>query len=78
MCWCCVLQVGTFTVESVLSGILYMRVQHYTEQLALIAVLDLLLQQQPKVGVMHGAGSPLPPVGLNLQVQCGLQSTKLG
>jgi hypothetical protein len=43
------LQVQAFTVEAVLAGILYMRVQHYTEQLALIAVLDLLLQQQPQV-----------------------------
>lgn len=42
-------QVQSFTIESVLSGIMYMRVQHYTEQLALIAVLDLLLKQQPQV-----------------------------
>jgi hypothetical protein len=42
-------QVQSFSVESVLSGIMYMRVQHYTEQLALIAVLDLLLQQQQQV-----------------------------
>lgn len=44
-----VLQVQSFTVESVLAGILYMRVQHYTQQLALVTVLDLLLQQQPQV-----------------------------
>lgn len=35
-----------FTLESVLSGIQYMRVQHYTEQLALVGVLDWLLQTQ--------------------------------
>lgn len=42
-------QAPSLTLESVLSGILYMRVQHYTEQLALVAVLDMLLQQQPQV-----------------------------
>jgi hypothetical protein len=46
-----VLQAQSFSVESVLSGILYMRLQHYTEQLAVVAVLDWLLQQNAQVGL---------------------------
>jgi hypothetical protein len=38
-------------VEALLSGIMFWRVQYHTEQLALVNVLDLLLQQHPEVRV---------------------------
>lgn len=39
-------------MEHILSNILYFRVQHHAEQLALVQVLDLLLQQHQQVALI--------------------------
>lgn len=47
-----VIQARNFTVECLLRNILYFRVQYYAEQLALIRVLDLLLEQHQQVALV--------------------------
>ena len=42
-------QAQKFTVESILSGIIYFRIQDSTEQIALVNMLDQFLQVQPDV-----------------------------
>eukprot|EP00878_Enallax_costatus_P036706 GHUV01041248.1.p1 GENE.GHUV01041248.1~~GHUV01041248.1.p1 ORF type:complete len:359 (+),score=139.27 GHUV01041248.1:184-1260(+) len=41
-----------YTVDSILRNILYFRVQHYAEQLAVTRVLDLVLQQHEQVALL--------------------------
>lgn len=47
-------QAENFTVQSVLDGILYFRVQGHTQQLALMHTLDALLTSQPQVHALCG------------------------
>lgn len=45
-----------FTVEGILEGISYFRVQDHVEQVALVNLLGDLLRAQPQVGWEYGLG----------------------